>query len=109
VEFHSGGRLELGKQVSVITLDPAWFEEVESDCPPIPLGQLGVGDSIISFVQHGSAASMAQLRTLFSRHGQAEHGEGPALVVVVDGADAREIFAIETGVSARREDAEAGD
>jgi hypothetical protein len=30
VEFHSGGRLELGKQVSVITLDPAWFEEVES-------------------------------------------------------------------------------
>jgi hypothetical protein len=99
VEFHAG-RLELGKQISAIPLDPAWFEEVESDCPPTPLGQLGLGDSIISFIQHESASSMAQLRTLFSRYGQAESRESLALVVVVDGANVREIEALkrESGI-----------
>jgi hypothetical protein len=83
---------DVGAQVDVTALQPGWFDLVESRCPPPPLGRGGRA-TVVTFVQRGSGSSEAQLRTLFRRHGQRDDA-GPLVMVVVDGADAREAEAL---------------
>ena len=86
-------RLEVGQLVTGGALSPGFLDEVESHCPPIPLRRRGVTNSVVVFVQSGSVSSTAQLRNLSGRYGQQDK-QGAVLVVVVDGADARETEAL---------------
>lgn len=75
--------VEVGARLSAMALSPTWREPTESPCPPIPLfGRFGE-DTVITFVHKQSEASTTHLRRLT--------GAVPILLVVVDGADAREI------------------
>jgi hypothetical protein len=81
----------VGLQVVATALYPGILDTLDdfaSECPPITLGTLGVGEAVVAFVQRDSMASHAQLRTLAARYSQRERG--PAVVVVVDGAGAHE-------------------
>jgi hypothetical protein len=81
----------VGAQLTATALYPGLadvLEDLDSECPPIPLGRLGVGAAVVSFVQKGSMASEAQLRKLSSQYGQRK--DAPIVIVVVDGADAHE-------------------
>lgn len=68
------------------------IDSVESRCPPIPLGRLGV-DTIITFVQKGSEASIRHLRRLAGQVGQ-QGRAAPTVVAVVDYASMREVQAL---------------
>ena len=68
------------------------IDSIESPCPPIPLGRLGV-DTVVTFVQGRSEASTSHLRRLAGQLGQ-EGRSGPAVVAVVDRASLREVQAL---------------
>ena len=78
---------EIGAQVSIDVVG-RWFEQAdpESPCPPgFPYANPGIQGTVISFVHKGASASAAELRRVFAEYGQ--RGEdGPALVMIVDGA-----------------------
>ncbi len=92
VAYHPG--VEVGMQVAATALHPGLFELVESPCPPVPLGRLGVRETVVTFVQRHSAASAIHLRKLAGQYGQPEDERETVVVVVFDGADALEAEAL---------------
>ena len=77
----------MGSVVVGAALHPGFRDLIEAEdppCPPIPLEHLGV-ETKVTFVQHGSSASVAHLRALAGQDGP----DDAAVVVVVDAADAR--------------------
>ena len=68
------------------------IDSIESPCPPVPLGRLGV-DTIVTFVQARSEASIKQLRHLASQCAP-EGRPAPTVVAVVDHASLREVQAL---------------
>ena len=85
--------LDIGTQLGTEALHPApAYPYFESDCPSVPLGRLATRETLVTFIQPGSASSEARMRQLSSRYAQRE--DGPALVVVVTGADARQAEAL---------------
>lgn len=85
--------LDIGTQLGTEALHPApAYPYVESDCPSVPLGRLATRETVVTFIQPDSASSESRLRQLSSRYGQRE--DGPAIVVVVNGADARQAEAL---------------
>ncbi|MBA4097189.1 MAG: hypothetical protein C0484_10540 [Rhodospirillum sp.] len=82
--------INVGYGVSAAALTPGFADILDSavsHCPPVPLGRLGK-DTVITFVQQHSDASIYSARSLMGRYGQQEGA--PHVVVVVDGADPRE-------------------
>jgi hypothetical protein len=78
-----GTALEVGMHVGIDMVRP---DVIGSHCPPYPLGRAGIGGTVITFVQRGSAASEVHLRDLARR--QEQHGStAPGIVVVVGGAE----------------------
>jgi hypothetical protein len=82
--------VEVGMQVTAIGLYSDLLDLAESPCPPVPLGQRGFGETVVTFVQKQSAASAIHLRKLAAQYGQQEDEKGPVVVVVCDGSDQRE-------------------
>lgn len=86
--------IDVGFAVSVAALHPGYADLVddlaEFRCPPMPLGRLGESATVVVFAQKHSMASEIQLRKLAGQYGQQEGEQVPVVVVVVDGADARE-------------------
>jgi hypothetical protein len=78
----------IGQRISAVALHPSLPDE-EGNCPPITLGRMGKRQSVVSFVQSGSAASEAHLRQLAAQYADAGD-EAPLIVVVVDAVDDRE-------------------
>jgi hypothetical protein len=86
---------EIGVQVSVDVIG-RWFEQAdpESPCPPgFPYAKPGIQGTVISFVHKGASASASELRRVFAEYGQ-RGDDGPALLMIVDGADGREAEAL---------------
>jgi hypothetical protein len=81
--------LELGAQVIVAGLHPGFIGPAR-DCPPVPLGRIGVGGAIVTFVQAGHASSSAQLEQLSGRSSERRDTD-PHVVAVVDRADADQV------------------
>ncbi|NJM92275.1 MAG: hypothetical protein HC861_06270 [Rhodospirillaceae bacterium] len=82
--------INVGYGISAAALTPGFADILDSAvtrCPPVPLGRLGK-DTVITFVQQYSEASISHSRSLMAQYGQQEGG--PHVVVVVDGADPRE-------------------
>ena len=84
-------RVEPGARASSLVLDAGLTEhlfEVESSCPPPPLGRFGIATGV-TFVKKNSAASDAALRKLAEEHGRRTSEQ--FAVVIVDGADPGDI------------------
>jgi hypothetical protein len=83
--------LELGARASSLALGAGLIEhlfEVDSPCPPPPLGRFGVATGV-TFVTKNSAASDAALRNLAEEHGRRTSER--VTVVIVDGAGAGDL------------------
>jgi hypothetical protein len=67
------------------------IDQLEPDCPPVPLFLPGVNKAVFTFVQRRGGGSSAHLRRLVAQVTPLDDdpapGRPPALVVVVDGAD----------------------
>lgn len=89
-------RVEVGMQLAATALYPGWAEvaiDLESRCPPLPVGRFGKVGSVVAFVNVKAESSIRQLRELGARHAAA--GENaPVLVAVVDGAQTDEAEAL---------------
>jgi hypothetical protein len=100
VAFHPG--IEVGVAVAATALHPGFADLIddlaESLCPPLPLGRLGVGATVVTFVQKHSAASTIHLRKLANRYGQQEGKAATAVVFVVDGANQREAESLQNSL-----------
>jgi peroxiredoxin len=92
VEFRK--KFDIGSRFSAAVLNPSWSELYEAPCPPAPLGRLRGQEVVVTFVQKDSSSSHSQLRFLTAKYEQREDEPGPAVVVVVDGADEREAEAL---------------
>jgi hypothetical protein len=79
----------------VVTRD--FSDLMVAPCPALPLGHAGAG-SVLVFVQNDSDSSRTRLRQLSGDFG--ESAGGPLVVVVVDGANAREAEALRTDLHA---------
>jgi len=86
-------RLEVGSTIAGGLLSPGLIDQVESHCPPLPLGRGGAKETVVTFVAREARASADHLRQLYSDYGQVSDGT-PLVVVVIDGADAREAEAL---------------
>lgn len=88
--------VQVGSVVTGVVLQPEFIDLIEAEdspCPPIPLEHWGV-ETRVTFVQNGSGASAAHLRSLADDHGQ----ENAAVVVVVDRADARAVESLKSAL-----------
>jgi hypothetical protein len=89
-----GPHREVGELVDGHMLNPDLFDET-AQCPPPPYGIRGPGTAKVTFVQKGSAASLAELKGLVAG-GAGADGERPVVIAVIDGADAREAAALQS-------------
>jgi hypothetical protein len=81
---------QVGSRLRPGILDVPFRDIGERRCPPLPLSRLGDVGSVVTFVRPGSASSERQLRELTARYDDAREST-PLVMVVVDGADAREV------------------
>lgn len=81
---------EIGSRLRSDALEVSIRGAGERQCPPLPLSRLGDIGSVVSFVRPGSSASERQLRELTARYDDARETT-PLVMVVVDGADEREV------------------
>jgi hypothetical protein len=86
---------EVGDLVSGHMLNPDLFDESEQHCPPPPYGIRGLGTATVTFVQKGSSASLAELKSLLAA-GAGNEGARPVVIAVIDGADARDAAALQS-------------
>ena len=89
--YHEG--IEKGSVISATALHPGYadlIDTIENPCPPIPLGRLGVKETVVAFVQKHSDASVAHLRKLAARQEEADAERSSVIVAVFDGADQEE-------------------
>jgi hypothetical protein len=89
--YHPG--IEQGQVVPATALHPGILELAELQCPPPPLFErLGLKQkrTVVTFVQKDSSASALHLRRLAGQYGQEEGEQSSKIVVVIDGAHARE-------------------
>jgi hypothetical protein len=84
---------EVGKRVGGHRFRPDVLGQLESACPPLPLGQAGIGGTVVVFVQQKSSATLAHLSRIAER-AQAAGPAAPSLVVVVDRASRRDADAL---------------
>jgi hypothetical protein len=84
--------VEVGARVGLTALYPdiAALEE-EPHCPPFPFARLADSDTVLTFIQRRSTASVLHLRRLAADHARAGPERASAVLVVVDGADQREV------------------
>jgi hypothetical protein len=85
--------IKTGAMISAAALHPGFAELAdmfENPCPPIPLGRLGVSETVVTFVQKHSAASVLHLRKLASQYGKMEGEQTFVILAVLDGASQRE-------------------
>jgi hypothetical protein len=86
--------LSVGDRLGAAMLTPSFIEAIESlqrPCPPIPIARARVGaTTTLAFVRKDSAASEAQLRSLFAESGQQEEPR-TEIIAIVDRASAKEI------------------
>jgi hypothetical protein len=84
---------EIGSRISLDHLAGGSFEPPDAPCPPAPplVWHAGPG-TVVTFVHTGSPASASALRQVFAEYGGDD--EGPVLVMVIEGADARQAEAI---------------
>jgi hypothetical protein len=84
-----------GIQLAATAFDPGLTERLtaENPCPPLNIGRAGYESSVVTFVQRASSSSQAQLRELARQMSEAGE-DAPHMVVIVDGANAREVEAL---------------
>ncbi len=83
--------VRLGLGVSASALHPGFPELYErGNCPPIPLGRLGVRKTVVGFAIAGSASSVGKLRELNALVRKTGEEDPPFVVAVVSGVNAEE-------------------
>jgi hypothetical protein len=84
-----------GMQLGATALHPGFSEliEAENPCPPLHVSRTAYASSVVTFVQRASSSSHAQLRELARQFSEAGE-DAPFVVVVIDGANAREVEAL---------------
>lgn len=84
-----------GMQLAATAFRPGFTDliDAENPCPPLNIGRAGYESSVVTFVQRASSSSQAQLRELARQFSEAGD-DAPHMVVVVDGANSREVEAL---------------
>ena len=87
----------VGGRISANALFRDLSSLIESHCPPPPLGVRGPGDSMVTFVQMGSPASVAELKRLAAQPADRD-GVAPTIIAVVDAARPEDLAALKAEV-----------